>query len=109
MLYVILGVVLLAVSAAIYAYVVSNLKEQKIRSKQEILAPKFSGETSEGQKFNVYLTSGNVFLEVSIIGVIERGSNDYFFANWDGILIVQTDAKKKIYIRKSCLKYIEEA
>jgi hypothetical protein len=51
---------------------------------------------------------GRKFMNVQIIGSVEGADAEFSFAGWDGMLVLRNEDQKKIYVKKSSIRFVEE-
>jgi len=101
-------IVIVIILMVIYGYVSSKLSERRKRKIRERSIPLLTESLKSGIKYNVHLSDGRKFLKVEIVGSVEGENAEFSFAGWDGMLVLKNEAKKKIYIKKSSIRFVEE-
>jgi len=101
-------IVIVIILMVIYGYISSKLAEQRKRKRREESIPLLTDSLKSGINYNVHLSDGRKFLNVEIVGSVEGSDAEFSFAGWDGILVLKNEDQKKIYIKKSSIRFVEE-
>ncbi len=62
-----------------------------------------------GLKYNIQLNDGKRFLAVEIIGSSTREEGHFTFAGWDSMLVIRQETGKRVFLKQSSIRFIEEA
>ena len=92
----------------IYGYISSKLSNYRKNKLREHTIPLVPNSITQNINYNIYLSDGRKFENIKIIGSIEGEEAEVSFAGWEGILVLEKQNKKKIYIKKSSIRFIEE-
>ena len=101
-------IVVVIILMVIYGYVASKIKARKKRKLREATIPHISENLKTGIKYNVILSDGNNFKNVEIIGSVEGEDAEFTFTNWEGMLVLKNENNKKIFVKKTSVRFIEE-
>ncbi len=101
-------IVMVILVMIIYGYISSKISEHRKRKLREKSIPLTSEYLKPDISYNVHLSDGRKFLNVQIIGSIEGEDAEFSFAGWEGMFVLSNTNKKKIYIKKSSIRFIEE-
>jgi len=82
------------------------ISDRNKRSKINI--PRFFDDIKTDTAYDIHLSNGDKFLNVRIIGSIYGSDARFSFAGWEGILVLLDEDKKKIYIKKTAIRFIKE-
>ena len=101
-------IVLIIIAMIIYAYIASKLSNRKKKKLREETVPVIASSITVGINYNLALSDGRIFESVKIIGSSEGEENQFSLGGWEGMLIIKQVTDKKVYIRKTAIRYIEE-
>ena len=101
-------IVIVIILMVIYGYVSSELSYRRKRKIREESIPPINDGLRSSVNYNIHLSDGRKFQNVQIIGSIEESDAEYSFAGWDGMLVLINKEKKKIYLKKLSIRFIEE-
>ena len=101
-------IIIIILFMVIYAYISSKISERNKRISREKALPVTTDALSTGILYNVFLSDGKGFENIEIIGSVEEDDYQYAFANWEGILVLKQENTKKVYVKKTSIRYIEE-
>lgn len=102
--YIVIAILLMVV----YGYVSSKISERRNRKLRENTIPEIENSLKTDIAYNVHLSDGRKFLGVTLLGSIEGEDQAYSFAGWDGMLVLQQSSGKKVYLKKTSIRFIEE-
>ncbi|MDO8268887.1 MAG: hypothetical protein Q7T32_13795 [Moraxellaceae bacterium] len=102
---VIVTVILLMV---IYAFVASKLKDRKIRMARKKSLPFVDDNVAPGIKYNIALSDGRKFHNAELVGSSTAEDGQFSFAGWEGMLVIRQETGKRVFLRQSSVRYIEE-
>lgn len=102
---VIASVILLLI---IYGIISSKLERRKKRKLREKTIPMITDYPTTDTLYNIHLSDGRKFLGAQLLGSVEGNDASFSFAGYEGMVVVVLDTKKKAYIKKSSIRYIEE-
>ena len=103
---IIVSVIILMV---IYGYVAAKFKARKKRIAREKSLPLVADTVRLGTKYNVHLSDGRKFIQVEFVGSALAEDNTLPFSGWEDMLILKHDNGKKIFLKQSAVRVIEEA
>ena len=103
---IIVSVIILMV---IYGYVSSKIEDRKKKKLRKDTVPEISESIKIGINYNIHLSDGRKFENVSIIGSVESEDEAFSFAGYEGLLVFAQQNGKKVYLKKPSIRYIEEA
>jgi hypothetical protein len=102
---VIVGVILVLI---VYGIVSSKIKARKQRSAREKLLPYVEETVRTGQRYNVQLSDGRVCRDVELVGTNDPSSGQFALGGWEGMLVLKQSSGKRIFVRQSSVRCIEE-
>jgi hypothetical protein len=102
---VIVGVILLMI---VWGYVASKLKARKRRKSREKSLPFVEDNVRPGFPYNVCLGDGRRFERVQIVGCSTVEDDRFSFFGWEGMLVLKGQDEKRIFLKPSAVRYIEE-
>jgi len=92
----------------IYGYVSSKLSERRKRKIREKSLPLITDSLKAGINYNIHLSDGRIFTNAQIVGSVEDSDAEFSFAGWDGMLVLRNENQKKVYVKKSSIRFVEE-
>ena len=101
-------IVTVIILLVVYAYISSKLSERKKQKLRAETLPEFTDSIKVGVPYNIFLSRGEGFKNVEIIGSIEGEEAELTFANWKGMFVLKNEKDKKIFVKKSSIRFIEE-
>ena len=101
-------IVIVIILMVIYGYVSSKLSDRRERKIREKSIPLINDGLRSSINYNIHLSDGRKFQNVQIVGSVEGSDAEYSFAGWDGMLVLINKEKKKMYLKKSSIRFIEE-
>ena len=101
-------IVIVIILMVIYGYISSKLSDRKKRKIREKSIPLISETLKTGIFYKVFLSDGRSFNNVKILGSVEGDDAEFSFANWEGVLVLLNENNKKIFIKKSAVRFVEE-
>ncbi len=102
---VIVGIIVLLVVWGFASTKWTAHKKKKIR---EQTVPPVSDALKAGINYNVYLSDGRGFKNVQLVGSVEDEDDQFSFANWEGMLVLLQSNGKRVFIKKTAVRFIEE-
>lgn len=102
---VIVSVILLMV---IYSYISSKIKEKKKNKLREKSIPLIEDNISPGNLYNVHISDGRKFLAVEILGSSSSENGQVTFTGWESMFVLKQQSGKRIFLRQTAIRYIEE-
>ena len=102
-------IILIILGMIIYSYISSRIKERnriKIRSKSLPIIPDY---IKTGIKYNIHLSDGRKFMETEIIGSTSTMDSDNIIIGLGEMLVLLQKNGKKVYVKLSVVRFIEEA
>lgn len=61
-----------------------------------------------GSKYNVFINDGRKFMGVELLGSSTEADGQFSFAGWEGMLVLKQPNGKRIFLKQSAVRYIEE-
>ena len=101
-------IIIIIILMVIYGYVSSKISDRRKRKARENTIPQISESIKTGVSYNITLSDGRTFKNIEIIGSVEGDDEQFSFANWDGMLVLKQENKKRIFIKKNSIRFIEE-
>jgi len=101
-------VVIIIILMVIYTYISSKISDQRKRKVRENTIPQISDALKTGVNYNIVISDGPTFENVQILGSVEGDDDQFSFANWKGMLVIQQENKKRVFIKKTSIRFIEE-
>jgi len=102
---VIVSVIVLMV---IYGYIASKLKERRRKKARDKSLPFVEDNVRTGVQYNVFLNDGRKFLAVELVGSSTVDDGQFSFAGWEGMLVLKQAGGKRVFLKQSAVRYIEE-
>ncbi|MDD5114702.1 MAG: hypothetical protein PHC94_11860 [Methylobacter sp.] len=102
---VIVSVIVLLV---IWGIISSKLKARKRRKAREKSLPYVEDNIHPGVQYNVNLNDGRKFLAVELVGSSTIDDGQFSFAGWEGMLVLKQADGKRIFLKQSAVRFIEE-
>jgi hypothetical protein len=102
---VIVGIILLMI---IYAWISSKMKARRKRKVRESTVPYVTENLSTGKKYNVHLNDGRKFDAIEIVGSSQPEEGQFSFTGWEEMLILKNVNNKRIFLKQSSIRFIEE-
>jgi hypothetical protein len=102
---VIIGIILLMV---VWGYVSTKLKARKRRKSREKSLPFVEDNVRPGVLYNVRLSDGRYFERVQLIGCSTVEDDQFSFSGWESMLVLKGQNEKRIFLKLSAVRYIEE-
>lgn len=103
---VIVGVVLLLI---IYGIVSSKLKARRQRRQREKSLPFVEDNIRTGVAYNVHLSDGRKYLGAQLVGTSDSTSGQFSIGGWEGMLVLMQSNGKRVFVRQSSVRCVEEA
>lgn len=101
-------IVSIALFMIIYAYITAKIKERKRKKARAQSLPFVEDNVRLGVKYNVFLNDGRKFLNVELLGSSSVEEGQFSFAGWEGMLVLKQANHKRIFLKQSSVRYIEE-
>ena len=92
----------------IYGYVSSMLRKRKQRKAREKSLPFVEDNVRAGCRYNVCLSDSRKFENVELVGSSTVADGQFSFAGWEGMLVLKYSNGKRLFLRQSAVRYIEE-
>lgn len=102
---VIVAVILLMV---VYAYITSKLDDRKKERIRKETIPLATDTLKTATPYNVHLSDGKVFSNVELLGSVEGNDSEFSFSDWQGMLVLKQENQKKVFLKKTSIRFIEE-
>ncbi len=101
-------IVSIIILMVIYAYVSSKLSARKKEKQRAETLPEIKESIKTGVLYNIFLSGDENFERIEILGSIDGEDSELTFGNWKGMFILKKENGKKVFIKKSSIKFIEE-
>lgn len=101
-------IVIVIILMVIYAYASSKYSDWKKKKGREANFPQAEDSIKKDVAYNVILNSGHKFTDVKIIGVTEDENNEITFSDWAGLFVLVQKNSKRIFVKKTSIRFIEE-
>lgn len=101
-------IVMVILVIIIYAYITSKIKDQKRKKAREKSLPFVEDNVRPGVQYNVFLNDGRKFMAVELVGSTTIDDGQFSFAGWEGMLVLKQANSKRIFLKQSAVRYIEE-
>lgn len=92
----------------IYAYIASKIKDRKRKKARDKSLPFVEDNVRPGVQYNVFLNDGRQFMSVELVGSSTVADGQFSFAGWEGMLVLKQANGKRIFLKQSAVRYIEE-
>jgi hypothetical protein len=102
---VIVGAVALLIA---YGIVSSHLKTLRKRRIREKTVPFTEYNVQRGRKYNVFLANGVSYRDVEVVGTTDPDSGQFSLGGYDGMLVLQRTDSRKVFVRATFVRFIEE-
>ena len=102
---VIVSVIILMV---IYGYVSSKISNRKKKKLRENTVPKLYESLRKGEAYDVFLSDGRKFESVKVVGAVEGDDDTSSFAGYEGLLVLMQPNGKRVFLKKSCIRFVAE-
>ncbi|MDR1349305.1 MAG: hypothetical protein LBJ59_00735 [Zoogloeaceae bacterium] len=102
---VVIAVIILMVA---YAYISAKLKARKLRKSREKSLPFIEDNVRPGVLYNVCLSDGRRFECIQLLGCSTAEDGQFSFFGWEGMLVLKRENEKRIFLKQSAVRYIEE-
>lgn len=102
-------IVSIIILIVIYSYISSKISDRKKKKLRKETVPEVSDSIKVGTHYNIRLSDGREFENVVIIGSVENDDNAFSFAAYHGLLVFEKPNGKKVYLKTSSIRYIEES
>jgi hypothetical protein len=101
-------IVSLIIFMVIYGYVASKIKAHKRKKARDKSLPFVEDNVRPGVLYNVFLNDGRKFVSVELVGSSTVADGQYSFAGWEGMLVLKQTTGKRVFIKQSAVRFIEE-
>lgn len=102
---VIVGVIVLMVA---YGMISSRVSAYRKRRNRESTVPITDQNLRRGSRYNVFLANGASYMDVEIVGTTDAESGQFSLGAYDGMLVLQRANAKKVFVKQSFVRFIEE-
>ena len=93
----------------VYGIVASKLKARHRRLAREKTLPFVQETIRIGQRYHIHLSDGRRFLNVELLGTSDPTTGQFALGGWEGMLVLMQSSGKKVYVRHSSVRCVEEA
>ncbi|TGD71039.1 hypothetical protein E4634_19525 [Mangrovimicrobium sediminis] len=90
------------------AWISSSLKERRKKKVRERSIPYVDENLKAGIPYSIHINDGRVFESVVILGTTEPGEGQFSFTGFDEALVLQTPEGKKVFLKMSSIRFIQE-
>ncbi len=101
-------IVVVIILMVIYGYVSSKLKDRKRKKVREKSLPYVEDNVRAGCRYNVALSDNRRFENVELVGTSTVENGQFSFAGWEGMLVLKQTNGKRLFLKQSGVRYIEE-
>lgn len=101
-------IVIVILVIIIYAYIASKIKDRKRKKARDKSLPFVEDNVRPGVQYNIFLNDGRKFLSVELVGSSTVDDGQFSFAGWEGMLVLKQANSKRIFLKQSAVRYIEE-
>ena len=84
----------------------NDRKKRKIR---ESTVPYVGDSLGLNIKYNIFLNNGHSFPSVELIGTSDLEQGHFSFTGWEEMLIFKKESGKRVFLKQSSIRFIEEA
>ncbi|TWH76106.1 hypothetical protein LX59_01025 [Azomonas agilis] len=102
---VIAGVILLMV---VWSCLSSKLKAKKRHKVREKSLPFIEDNIHTGILYNAHLSDGRCFKGVQFLGCSTTEDGQFSLSGWEGMLVLKGSNDKRVFLKQSAVRYIEE-
>ncbi len=92
----------------VYAYIASKIKDRKRKKARDKSLPFVEDNVRPGVQYNIFLNDGRKFMSVELVGSSTVYDGQFSFAGWEGMLVLKQANGKRIFLKQSAVRYIEE-
>jgi hypothetical protein len=103
---VIVGAIVLII---LYGIVSSKVRVSRQRRARERVLPFVAETVRTGQRYNVHMSDGRKFLDVEILGTSDPADGQSPIGGWEGMLVLKQASSKKVFVRQTSVRCVEEA
>ena len=86
----------------------SHRKSKTVKEKRPETNRYLSLKITSALGFNIFLNDGRKFLSVELVGSSTVDDGQFSFAGWEGMLVLKQANSKRIFLKQSAVRYIEE-
>ena len=61
-----------------------------------------------GKRYNIYLSDGRSFPDVSLVGTNDPHAGQSALGGWEGMLVLARNTGKRIFVRQTSVRCVEE-
>ena len=101
----IIGIIALLIVCGIVSSKLSARRQRKLREKS---LPFIEDNVQLGVAYNVYLSDGREFRNAQLLGTSDSTSGRFAIGGWEGMLILKQSNSKRVFIRQSSVRCVEE-
>jgi hypothetical protein len=102
---VIVSVILLMI---VWGYFAAKFNARKRKDAREKTLPYVEDNVRPGVQYNVNLNDGRKFTSVELLGSSKIDEGQFSFAGWDGTLVLKQADGRRIFLKQSAVRFIEE-
>ena len=92
----------------VYAFISSKIKERKRKKARDKSLPFVEDNVRPGAQYNIFLNDGRKFVGIELVGSSTVADGQFSFAGWEGMLVLKQANGKRIFLKQSAVRYIEE-
>jgi hypothetical protein len=93
----------------LYGIVSSKLKARRQRKQREKSLPFVDDNIRPGVPYNVHLSDGKKYFGAQIVGTSDSTSGQFSIGGWEGMLVLMQSNGKRVFVRQSSVRCVEEA
>lgn len=83
----------------------SNYKKKKLRKET---VPIIGNTISANTHYKLILSDGRFFDDIKIVGIVEGDGNEFSIGGWEGMVVLQKPDGKKVYVKRTAIRLVEE-
>jgi hypothetical protein len=102
---IIVGAIVLLI---VYGIISSKLKTYKQRKAREKSLPFVADNFHVDVLYRIQLTDGKVFQPVKLIGTSSAADGQFSLGGWEGMLVLMQSNGKRIFVKQSSVRCVEE-
>lgn len=92
----------------VYGILSSKMRSRRQREARQKMLPFVEETIRVGQTYHVCLSDGRRFENVEIVGTNDPAAGQLAFGGWDGLLVLKQATGKRIFVRQTAVRCLEE-
>ena len=105
---IIVGPIVIFIIYGIVYGIVPKLKARRTHKQREKSLPFVEETVRQGVLYNVHLGDGRKYLGVELLGTSDSSSGQFAIGGWQGMLVLKQATGKRVFLRQSSVRCIEE-